>query len=90
MKLSTITALVASALMLTACADPKVINGTTYQPYGIANEEAHKNPNIVYQVDKTSVILAVIFCETLIIPVYVVGWSLYEPVGPKDPTAVPH
>lgn len=48
--------------------------------YGILNEDAMKDPNWVYQVAPLNVIVGVIFCESIIVPIYVIGWDLYEPV----------
>ena len=39
-----------------------------------------KDPGVVYEVSPGSVICAIIFFETLIVPVVVIGWDLYQPV----------
>ena len=51
-------------------------------PYGVFTKELAQ-PNIQYTTCAGSVILAIIFCETVVAPVYLIGWELYEPVGKK-------
>lgn len=73
-------ALVAS-VALSACAGPLHTPAATYKPYGIANADVVKQPNVKYELSAGSVIVAIIFSETIIVPVYVVGWDLYAPVA---------
>lgn len=81
-KLIAAVALAVAAFGLSGCGD-ETINGTKYKSYGIFNEEVVKDPKILYEVSAASVIVAIIFCETIVVPVYVVGWDLYEPVRVK-------
>lgn len=78
-----ITIIIVVIGILTSCAEKKIIDGTTYEPYGFANESTHKNDSIQYEISAGSVIFAVIFSETIIAPVYIVGWDLYEPIKKK-------
>ena len=78
-----LAAALATTLMLSACGNDKVINGKKYQTYGIFDEESQKNPNILYEVSPGSVIWAIILCETIVVPVYVIGWDLWQPVQAK-------
>ena len=78
-----------ACISLAACAQPKTIDGVQYRPYGLFNEQERKNPKIDYDVSIGSVVAAVIFCETVIVPIYVVGWDTMEPTGPKLITS-PH
>jgi len=71
---------IAACLSLSGCGNDKTINGEYYPVYGIANMEANKNPNVVYEISPGSVIMAIIFFETGIVPIYVIGWDLYQPV----------
>lgn len=77
--------LVVSLALLSGCASERPINGKTYQPYGIANENTVKSNDVTYQLSAGSVIVAILFGETVVIPVYVVGWDLWEPVAAKTP-----
>ena len=70
--------------LLTSCADEKTINNITYKPYGYFNEEIEKNDSIAYQVSPEAVISSILFCETIVVPVYIIGWELYEPVKLKE------
>ncbi|OGN01012.1 MAG: hypothetical protein A3G51_00005 [Candidatus Yanofskybacteria bacterium RIFCSPLOWO2_12_FULL_43_11b] len=69
-----------------ACSAPtKTINGTTYSDYGLFNLD-DKNPNIKYEPNWWNVAMGVIFFEMIIPPIYVFGFHLFEPVGPKSAT----
>jgi len=46
--------------------------------------KVYRDPNINYQISAVSVIVAIVFSETVIIPVYVLGWDLWEPVSKKE------
>lgn len=76
-------ALLVSLFVMTACADDKVINGKEYETYGLLNKDEVKDPNIRYHLVTGNVILSVILCETLFMPVYFIGFSIYEPVSAK-------
>jgi hypothetical protein len=81
-KLILAVALIAATVGLSGCGGDRV-NGQYYNAYGIFNEDAAKDPNIVYQVSPVSVIVAILLSETIVVPVYVVGWDLFEPVRVK-------
>ena len=75
------------AMISTSCADSKtfVINGkeTVVEPYGWANASAQKNDSVVYQACIGNIVWDVILIETVIVPVWLTGWELYEPVRLK-------
>jgi hypothetical protein len=81
-KLPTILLLLGLAL-LSGCADSHTINGKEYKPYGVVNEQTVKSDDVTYEISMGSVFVAIAFSETVIMPVYVVGWDLYEPVAAK-------
>jgi len=68
-----------SVVVLSSCAEEKNINGTVYKPYGLLNPEVRVD-SVQYSISPGSVICAIVFSETIIAPVYIVGWDLYEPV----------
>lgn len=76
-------ALVASMLTLSACGNDKTIDGKNYPTFGIANDGSHRDPNIQYEISAGSVVWAILLSETIVFPVYIIGWDLYQPVGPK-------
>jgi len=89
-KVNAILAAGLVALSLSACAQSKVINGVEYRGYGLVNKEDRKNPNIEYKIVWGNVIWAAILVESVVAPVYFIGWSIMEPVGPKDVNQAPH
>ena len=81
------TALVLSlTLSLQACADPKNIDGITYDTYGVFNESEKKNPSVEYHLCIGNVIWGILLIETIVMPIYFFGFSLYEPIGRKGST----
>lgn len=90
MKKSLLVLAVVSCLALTACgADDKTIDGITYGTYGVVNQTEMRNPNIQYEMSGWSIFWSIIFSETVVVPIYFIGWDLYEPVTKKDPSWVP-
>lgn len=81
MKKIILVALVAA--FLGGCADTANINGKTYDSYGLFNEKTAKNDAVEYAIIPGNVIWSIILCETVVMPVYFIGFSLYEPIGPK-------
>lgn len=80
---------IAATMMLSACgAEDKVIDGVKYGTYGIANTEMH-NSKIQYEISGWSVFWAIFLSETIVGPVYFIGWDLYQPVALIDPTRLP-
>ena len=80
----------ASTMALTACgADERTIDGVTYGTYGVFNQDEMRNPNIQYELSGWSIFWSVLLCETVVVPVYFIGWDLYQPVGKKNPNWVP-
>lgn len=77
-------------VLFTSCAEPKTFkdsskNEFTAEPFGWANE-AKKIDTVVYEVSAGNVALSIIFSETVVVPVYLTGWALYEPVRLKNAT----
>ena len=80
--------LVCGVLFLSSCADSKefTIDGkkVTVEPYGIISEPDERVDGVVYKVSTGNVICSVVFCETIFVPIWLVGWDLYEPISYKD------
>ena len=66
--------------MFCGCGNTKVIDGVEYDTYGLFNEGDKMNPDIKYSIIKGNVIWSVILCETIVAPIYFIGFSMYEPV----------
>jgi hypothetical protein len=83
-KIFSVVVLVAVMLMFLGCKETKdlTIDGKTVEvsSYGWLNEE-EKNKKVVYKVDKEIVVLSVVLSESIIIPILLTGWYLYEPVS---------
>lgn len=45
-----------------------------------------KNPDVAYRLIIGNIIWSCILVETIIAPIYFIGFSLYEPIGPKTTT----
>jgi len=73
--------------MICGCGNPAKINGYTYDTYGIINEADKKNPDIEYHIIIGNLIWSLILAETIIAPIYFIGFSLFEPIGVKNKTA---
>jgi len=92
MKILKIILSIILIISITGCANRKTIksseNGVsvtrTYIPYGLFDPE-DQNPNIQYRVSIGNVVWSILLFETVIAPVVLFGWYLYEPVGPKVP-----
>jgi len=73
-------------LLFVSCAEDKTIDGVTYRPYGLLNEDTQKNPDINYEISGWAVCSGIVFSETIIVPVYTFGYNLWEPVSKKSAT----
>ena len=68
------------SLFMFGCASEKKIDGITYETYGFLNKDEVRNEDIHYEVSVGNLVLGCIFFETVIVPVYVFGFDLYEPI----------
>jgi len=75
-----ILALLLFTSTMSACGRTKVIDDVEYQTYGFFNESEKRNPNIEYEIIPGNVIWSIILIETIIAPVYFIGFSLFQPV----------
>ena len=78
-----VIAAVLVASMLSACGNPAVLGGKEYPTYGLINEGTSKSEKVCYEAVFGNVVWSVLLIETVIMPVYFVGWSLWEPVSLK-------
>ena len=82
--------LVSVALLTTACGGER-LNGVWYDSFGLANDTARRDPSVVYEISASSVVWAVVLSETVVVPIYIVGWDLYTPIrlAPQKNSAIP-
>lgn len=79
-----------SVIILSSCADDKTFtrkDGTkfTAEPYGWANYQTKKIEGVKYECCLGNVIWGIVGFETIIVPVWLSGWELYEPVEYDEP-----
>ena len=77
--------LIMSALMICSCAESKKFrkqDGTVFEaePYGWANYQTKKIEGVKYEINAPNMVLSLIFVETIIAPVLITGYNLFEPV----------
>jgi hypothetical protein len=78
--------LIASVLitsMLAGCGHPLDVGEKTYPTYGLFNSDVAKSEKMCYEVSVGNVVWAIILIETIVFPVYFIGWSLFNPVKVK-------
>ena len=77
--------LIMSALMICSCAESKKFrkqDGSVFtaEPYGWANYQINKIEGVKYEINAPNMVLSLIFVETMIAPVLITGYNLFEPV----------
>jgi hypothetical protein len=85
-RLTTVLLLTILTLVAGCGADAKTINGTHYDTFGLFSLD-EESPDVHYKLSGMSIVWSIVFSETLIVPIYFIGFDLYEPVRLKD-TAV--
>lgn len=79
--------LLSITIILIGCAEDKelTLNGRTeiFETYGWADYDELKNDSIYYKVCVGNVVWSVIGVETIIAPIWLTGWDLYEPIRVK-------
>jgi hypothetical protein len=79
-----IVTVILAVLATSGCAKQKTISGTTYDVYGLLNEDEKKNPEVQYEVCWGNVIWGVLLVETIAAPIYFFGFALFEPRQAKS------
>lgn len=82
--------LLIAIIALSSCADSKTFeraDGTKFvaEPYGWANYQTKKIEGVTYEACIDNIIWDVIAAETIVIPIWLTGWELYEPVSFVEP-----
>jgi hypothetical protein len=89
MKKTLAVLLIASMSVLAAgCGHELETAKKTYPTYGFFNQDKYKSDDVCYEVSVGNVLLSVLLIESVIGPVYFVGFSLFNPIrlksGPTD------
>ena len=85
MKKIVLLILLVSVVFMTMGCDPvrlydkEAQKSVDVEYYGVFNKEVMRE-DVVYQVSPAAVICSIIFVETVVVPVVLIGWNLYEPV----------
>ena len=81
MKKFLLTLLITVVLLNTiiGCANNKVLDDKEYETYGLFNSHL-RDKCVHYKVSITNIVWGVILIETIIMPLYIFGFSLYEPM----------
>lgn len=83
LKIKQVFCMILIACMLTACGAPIDYAGKYYPTVGIVNQADQRSEKMCYEVSVGNVIWSIILIETIVMPIYFIGWSLWNPVGPK-------
>ena len=75
--------LIVMSLTLSSCGQTLSTGQITYPTYGLFNESTDKSKDVCYKISVGNVIWSIILIETIIAPIYFVGFSLYNPVRMK-------
>ena len=70
-----------------SCATTKVMNTQNgvevVKPYGVLNKNAVKKEDVVYEMSAGNVVISILTFHTVVIPVWLIGWKLYNPIEAK-------
>ena len=90
-KIVSIMLILMMCFSLTACGSDRTLcrevdgkqDCKTYLQWGIADSSIHKSVDVEYSVIVGNVIWGIVLVETIVAPVIIFGWYLYEPVAWK-------
>jgi hypothetical protein len=73
-------------LMLSACGQPQLLAppglpGKVYPTYGLFNQDQSRSDRVCYAISVGNVVWSIILIETIVAPIYFLGFSLFNPVG---------
>ena len=83
--------LLIAIIALSSCADSKIFeraDGTKFvaEPYGLANYQSNRIEGVTYEACFENIVWDIVAIETVIVPVWLTGWELYEPVSYTEPS----
>lgn len=80
---ATILVFMAMLMLLTGCGDGKHVGGNYKECYGIIDSSELRDDKVAYELQVQNVIASVIFVETIAVPIWLVGFRMYCPVGSR-------
>jgi hypothetical protein len=77
-------------VMLGACGRPATLQpegkpAREYPTIGIFSSASQKSSSVCYEVSIGNVVWSILLLESVVFPLYFIGWSLYNPVSLKRP-----
>ncbi len=92
----TLSLVIALSFLLGACGSPKTMGEgpkkNYYETWGLFNESTYRSKDVCYAISVGNVVWSIILIETLVMPIYFIGFSLYNPVrmktGPNDDCSI--
>ena len=92
MKVKILSVFLMALMLFTSCASSKIFDFSTknssgevieyneieVEPYGIFNQKT-RNDSIKYRVSIGNIVWSVLLSETVVVPVILCGWYLWEP-----------
>lgn len=74
---------VLAAILNLGCGEPRVLDGKYFPTYGLLNKEDNKDSTVQYEVSSGNIFWAVVLSETVVAPIYFLGFSMYNPITKK-------
>jgi hypothetical protein len=82
-----IVLVVVLSVFLVGCGSPRTLGEGSarrqYPTYGVFNEDTSRSNNVCYEVSAGNVVWSIILVETIVAPVYFIGYSIKNPVRLK-------
>ncbi len=81
----------AASILLAGCGDPRSLptgpkgEMKNYPTYGFFNQSTDKSDKVCYELSVGNVVWSIILIETIVMPIYFIGFSLFNPVAVKGP-----
>ncbi len=72
-----------TCISLAGCGHPATLNGVYYPTHGFLDKDTKKSEKVCYELSVGNVVWSVLTLTSIVLPVYFVGFSLYNPVRLK-------
>lgn len=71
------------SIALSGCGQSLYTSKGEYPTYGLFNESTDRSKELCYKISVGNIVWSIILIETIVFPIYFVGFSLYNPVRMK-------
>lgn len=72
-------AAILASVMLLGCAEDKHIDGYLHRTYGVFDKDENRKDCVYYTVSGGNIFWSIVFVESIFVPVWLIGFNLYEP-----------